>query len=157
MLKRAAAAAEKASLTIRAQPSRLGIGKPNQKIVRKFSSRKTEAQTGEAKSSPAKELDKLGKRILVCVRCPLHQSRTMAVPGEGKTSAKVMIVGEGPGKQEDQTGRPFVGNAGRYLEHVLEGSPFTRDDFFITNVVKCRPPANRTPRTEEIDTCTSLY
>lgn len=68
-----------------------------------------------------------------------------------------MIIGEGPGKQEDQTGRPFVGNAGRYLDHVLEGTPFTRADFFITNIVKCRPPSNRSPKTPEIETSTSLY
>jgi DNA polymerase len=79
------------------------------------------------------------------------------VPGEGKPTAKVMIIGEGPGKQEDQTGRPFVGNAGRYLDHVLEGTSFTRDDFFITNIVKCRPPSNRAPKTLEMETCTSLY
>ncbi len=79
------------------------------------------------------------------------------MPGEGKSTAKVMIIGEGPGKQEDRTGRPFVGNAGRYLEHVLAGTPFRRADFFITNTVKCRPPSNRAPRVEEVDTCTSLY
>src|SRR5256885_4556638 len=109
-------------------------------------------------SSPAaKKLDDLARRIRICTKCPLHASRTIAVPGEGKSSASVMIIGEAPGKQEDQTGRPFVGNAGRYLEHVLEGTPFTREDFFITNIVKCRPPSNRTPKTNEIETCTSLY
>jgi len=87
----------------------------------------------------------------------LHQSRRLAVPGEGKSNAKVMIIGEGPGKQEDQTGRPFVGNAGRYLDHVLEGTPFTRSDFFITNIVKCRPPQNRTPKRDEVETCTDNY
>src|SRR5436853_7227237 len=111
------------------------------------------------KSAPTAptQLDSLARRIRVCTKCPLHKSRTIAVPGEGKATAKVMIIGEGPGKQEDQTGRPFVGNAGRYLDHVLEGTPFTRDDFFITNIVKCRPPSNRTPKTPEMDTCTSLY
>jgi DNA polymerase len=68
-----------------------------------------------------------------------------------------MIIGEGPGKQEDQTGRPFVGNAGRYLDHVLAGTKFTREDFFITNIVKCRPPSNRAPNTPEVETCTHLY
>ena len=104
-----------------------------------------------------KRLDDLAKRIRICIKCPLHASRTLAVPGEGKPNAKVMIIGEGPGKQEDETGRPFVGNAGRYLEHVLEGTSLERGDFFITNIVKCRPPANRTPKTEEVETCTSLY
>jgi uracil-DNA glycosylase len=68
-----------------------------------------------------------------------------------------MLIGEGPGKQEDQTGRPFVGSAGHYLDHVLKGTTFTRASFFITNIVKCRPPSNRTPKALEVDTCTSLY
>jgi DNA polymerase len=104
-----------------------------------------------------KRLEQLARQIRVCVKCPLHASRTFAVPGEGKATAKVMIIGEGPGKQEDQTGRPFVGNAGRYLEHVLEGTSLERSDFFITNIVKCRPPSNRTPKIDEVETCTSLY
>src|SRR5438105_12523903 len=109
------------------------------------------------KTLALKRLDDLAKRIRICVKCPLHESRTRAVPGEGKITARAMIIGEAPGKQEDQSGRPFVGNAGRYLDHVLEGTPFTRADFFITNTVKCRPPSNRTPKTPEMETCTSLY
>lgn len=68
-----------------------------------------------------------------------------------------MIIGEAPGKDEDKTGRPFVGSAGRYLDHVLEGSGIDRDDFFITNIVKCRPEANRIPKTLEVDTCVENY
>ena len=108
-------------------------------------------------SSASGVLERLAAQIRVCTRCPLCQSRTLAVPGEGRSNAPVMVIGEGPGSSEDKTGRPFVGNAGRYLDHVLEGSGFDRSDFFITNIVKCRPPSNRTPRTEEIETCTSLY
>jgi len=102
-------------------------------------------------------LEELAARIRVCTQCPLCESRTLAVPGEGKPNAAVMIIGEGPGSSEDKTGRPFVGNAGRYLDHVLEGTEFDRSDFFITNIVKCRPPSNRTPKANEIETCTSLY
>jgi uracil-DNA glycosylase family 4 len=105
----------------------------------------------------SKRLDDLAKRIRICVKCPLHESRTLAVPGEGKVNARFMVIGEAPGKQEDLAGRPFVGNAGRYLDHVLEGTGLQRADFFITNIVKCRPPSNRTPKAGEIDTCTSLY
>src|ERR1051326_485387 len=113
---------------------------------------------GPERSSPAtKRLEALAKHIRVCPACPLCKSRTIAVPGEGKPTAKVMIIGEGPGKSEDKTGRPFVGNAGRYLEHVLEGTKFERSDFFITNIVKCRPPANRAPKMNEIETCTTIY
>jgi DNA polymerase len=79
------------------------------------------------------------------------------VPGAGKPSAKVMMIGEGPGKDEDETGHPFVGSAGRYLDHVLERVGIDRDDLFITNIVKCRPPQNRTPKKMEIETCVSNY
>jgi uracil-DNA glycosylase family 4 len=108
-------------------------------------------------SKVVKELEALDAKIRVCVACPLHRSRTLAVPGEGKSNARVMIIGEAPGRSEDQTGRPFVGSSGKFLDHVLEGTGFDRGDFFITNICKCRPPANRTPKANEIETCTSLY
>ena len=104
-----------------------------------------------------KQLDELSSCIRVCTKCPLYKSRTKAVPGDGGIEAKFMIIGEGPGKDEDQTGHPFVGSAGRYLDHVLQGSGIERDDFFITNIVKCRPPNNRTPKAVEILTCTTHY
>lgn len=107
--------------------------------------------------SPVECLEDLAQRIRVCTECPLHASRTVAVPGEGKSDATIMIIGEAPGKQEDQTGRPFVGSSGKYLDHVIAGTEFDRADFFITNTVKCRPPANRTPKAHEVETCTSLY
>jgi uracil-DNA glycosylase len=81
----------------------------------------------------------------------------MAVPGDGSVSSLVMIIGEAPGKDEDRTGHPFVGSAGRYLDHVLDGTGLDRADFFITNIVKCRPPKNRAPRKDEVSTCTSNY
>lgn len=108
-------------------------------------------------SKKAARLEELAARIRVCTKCPLHESRTLAVPGEGKPSARLMIIGEAPGKDEDESGRPFVGAAGRFLNQVLEGTGLNRDDFFITNIVKCRPPKNRTPRKLEVDTCVSNY
>ena len=110
-----------------------------------------------AKTKKAQRLDELAAQIRVCTRCPLHESRTQAVPGDGKYTAKVMIVGEAPGKEEDESGKPFVGAAGRYLDKVLEGTGLDRADFFITNTCKCRPPKNRTPRSIEVGTCTSNY
>ncbi len=104
-----------------------------------------------------KKLDSLARQIRVCVKCPLHLSRTLAVPGEGKPKARYLIIGEAPGKDEDKTGKPFVGSAGRYLDHVLEGTQIDRSQFFITNIVKCRPPNNRPPKSAEIETCTSNY
>lgn len=110
-----------------------------------------------AKSRRAGRLEELAAQIRVCIKCPLHESRTLAVPGDGRLSAKVMIIGEAPGKEEDESGHPFVGSAGRYLDHVLEGTGISRADFFITNTVKCRPPKNRTPKRLEVETCTSNY
>jgi DNA polymerase len=110
-----------------------------------------------AKTKRAARMDELAAQIRVCTKCPLWESRTLAVPGDGKYSSKVMIIGEAPGKEEDESGHPFVGSAGRYLDHVLEGTKLDRSDFFITNTVKCRPPKNRTPKRLEVDTCTSNY
>ncbi|HWQ36695.1 MAG TPA: uracil-DNA glycosylase [Blastocatellia bacterium] len=109
------------------------------------------------KAENERRLEELAAAIRVCVRCPLHESRTLAVPGDGTVKAKVMIIGEAPGRDEDTTGHPFVGAAGRFLDSVLEGSGIRREDLFITNTVKCRPPQNRTPRRLEVDTCTSNY
>jgi uracil-DNA glycosylase family 4 len=110
-----------------------------------------------AKSKKAARLDELAQQIRVCTLCPLHESRTLAVPGDGKYTAKVMLIGEAPGKEEDESGHPFVGSAGRFLDHVLEGTGIARSELFITNIVKCRPPKNRPPRKLEIETCTSNY
>jgi DNA polymerase len=102
-------------------------------------------------------LEQLADEIRTCVKCPLHESRTQAVPGDGKPTAQVMIIGEAPGRDEDGSGHPFVGAAGRFLNSVLEGTGLDRADLFITNTVKCRPPGNRTPRRDEVETCTSNY
>jgi uracil-DNA glycosylase len=105
----------------------------------------------------AERLEALATQIRSCVQCPLHATRTKAVPGEGTPSARVMLIGEAPGRDEDQRGQPFVGAAGRFLDQMLTGSGVNRDDLFITNTVKCRPENNRPPRKREVDTCTSLY
>ncbi|MBS3812950.1 uracil-DNA glycosylase [Candidatus Bipolaricaulota bacterium] len=85
--------------------------------------------------------------------CPLSQSRTNAVPGEGKDDADLMFVGEGPGAQEDALGRPFVGRAGDKLTEILNSVNIDRGNVFITNVVKCRPPENRNPKSDEQEAC----
>lgn len=110
-----------------------------------------------AKSKKTQRLDELAALIRECTRCRLHESRTLAVPGDGKYSARFMIVGEGPGRDEDRSGLPFVGASGQFLNDVLAGTGLDRRDFFITNIVKCRPPGNRTPRRDEITTCTTNY
>jgi len=91
--------------------------------------------------------------IMSCTRCPLHATRTQAVPGSGNLNAQVVFVGEAPGYHEDRLGVPFVGQAGKLLDQLLEGIGLARDDVFITNVLKCRPPENRDPLPAEIAAC----
>jgi DNA polymerase len=102
---------------------------------------------------PVTALQDLVSRIASCPDCDLCKTRTSAVPGEGPENADVMLVGEGPGFHEDQQGRPFVGPAGKFLEELLASVGFRRGDVYITNVVKCRPPANRDPLPNEIEAC----
>ncbi|MFW6064737.1 MAG: uracil-DNA glycosylase family protein [Candidatus Natronoplasma sp.] len=95
----------------------------------------------------------LAEKIKVCTDCRLHEDRRNAVPGEGNKDSNIMLIGEAPGKNEDLEGRPFVGRAGELLEELLGKAGLDRDEVFITNVVKCRPPDNRDPRKDEIKTC----
>jgi DNA polymerase len=98
-------------------------------------------------------LDALAERVGSCTRCVLSRSRTNAVPGEGPTDARLVVVGEGPGATEDETGRPFVGRAGALLTDILSAIDLPREQVFICNVVKCRPPQNRKPAPAEIEAC----
>ncbi|MGD8539348.1 MAG: uracil-DNA glycosylase [Candidatus Aminicenantes bacterium] len=93
------------------------------------------------------------ERILNCQKCPLAATRTKAVPGEGNGDADLMFIGEAPGRDEDLQGRPFVGRAGQLLTKIIQAMNFSRDDVYITNIVKCRPPNNREPNREETDEC----
>ncbi len=99
------------------------------------------------------ELEALNQEILGCTKCDLWRSRVRAVPGEGSPRAKVMFIGEGPGYHEDRQGRPFVGPAGQFLNELLASVGLRRDEVYITNVVKCRPPGNRDPYPEEVEAC----
>jgi DNA polymerase len=99
------------------------------------------------------DLETIAAEVNRCTDCKLHRSRKHAVPGEGPASAEVMFIGEGPGFHENEQGRPFVGAAGRFLEELLASIGLTREQVFITNVVKCRPPGNRDPLPDEIETC----
>lgn len=104
-----------------------------------------------------KTLEDISKRVHDCVLCPLHESRTIAVAGEGPKRTPLMFVGEAPGRQEDLQGRPFVGAAGKVLNRNLARAGIERKDVFITNVVKCRPPGNRVPEPEEVGICVGTY
>ncbi len=96
----------------------------------------------------------IAEEIKKCRKCRLCETRTNTVPGEGVLNPKVMIIGEGPGAEEDKTGRPFVGKAGRYMDKWMDAIDLKRDrDLFIGNIVKCRPPGNRDPFPDEIEAC----
>lgn len=95
----------------------------------------------------------LEETILHCQKCPLAQTRTHAVPGEGSLNADLMFIGEAPGRDEDIQGRPFVGRAGQLLTKIIHAMTFQRDEVYITNIVKCRPPGNRNPQGDEIASC----
>ena len=98
-------------------------------------------------------LAKVAEEVRVCTACPLHQSRIKAVPGEGSSNAPVMFVGEAPGKDEDEQGRPFVGRSGQLLRQTIRDVGWEEGDVFIANVLKCRPPGNRDPEKSEIAAC----
>ena len=98
-------------------------------------------------------LEEIAAQVQVCRKCPLCEGRTNVVFGDGNPQARVLIIGEAPGKNEDLQGKPFVGAAGQYLNQLLEIAGLAREDVFIANVLKCRPPSNRDPRPEEIQAC----
>ena len=104
-------------------------------------------------ASASRELARLAVQIRACTRCTLHRSRTHAVPGEGPARARILLVGEAPGRREDVEGRPFIGAAGRLLDDALRRAEIRRQTTFITNAVKCRPPGNRRPRPPELAAC----
>jgi DNA polymerase len=100
-----------------------------------------------------KVLEELAEEVKNCTRCAISQYRTKAVFGEGDPYSKIMFIGEAPGKTEDETGRPFVGNAGKFLDTMLNAAGFSRENVYITNVIKTRPPENRDPQPDEIANC----
>jgi DNA polymerase len=100
-------------------------------------------------------LEVIAQEVRTCTDCELCRGRTHAVPGVGNAHAKVMLIGEGPGFNEDKVGLPFVGQAGKLLTDLLEHAGLTREEVFITNVVKCRPPGNRDPLPDEIAACSN--
>lgn len=98
-------------------------------------------------------LEKIAAEVRSCPLCKLARTRKNAVPGEGQLAAKIMFIGEAPGRSEDEKGRPFVGAAGRILNNLLDKVGIERSQVFITNVVKCRPPNNRVPEDDEVAIC----
>lgn len=99
------------------------------------------------------QLETIKQNVIKCTKCDLCKTRTNSVPGKGNFQSDVIFVGEAPGRNEDKNGEPFVGAAGKKLSAALEGAGISREEVYITNVVKCRPPNNRVPNTKERDTC----
>jgi DNA polymerase len=111
------------------------------------------AEVEATKAQTVAAWEALRAQVSHCTCCPLHEGRTQVVFGGGNVRARVMIIGEAPGKNEDLQGEPFVGAAGKYLNELLAAAGLTRDEVYIANVLKCRPPANRNPKPEEIHEC----
>lgn len=105
------------------------------------------------KKKKSLSLEEVRRELGNCDRCKLHRSRRTIVFGEGSENAKLMLIGEGPGYDEDIQGRPFVGKAGQLLTRILQSVQIERNEVYITNIVKCRPPGNRTPEPDEIKSC----
>lgn len=110
----------------------------------------------EEDTTPAGKLDVIAEEVRHCQRCGLGSMRLKAVPGEGPATADIMFIGEAPGYQENQQGRPFVGPAGMLLQELLGAIGLRRDDVYIANVIKCRPPENRDPLPNEIQACAAF-
>ncbi len=108
-------------------------------------------------SDKSQKLNAIAEEIKICDKCPLAGGRLQAVPGSGSAESKIVFIGEGPGANEDKQGLPFVGAAGKFLDEMLGSIGLKREDVFITNVVKCRPPENRDPFPEEVKICTDSY
>jgi DNA polymerase len=100
-----------------------------------------------------KKIEQIKEEVIKCTKCELSETRTNSVPGKGNFKSDVIFVGEAPGKNEDEKGEPFIGIAGKKLSSALENAGVSRDDIYITNIVKCRPPSNRIPKTNERETC----
>jgi DNA polymerase len=128
--------------------------------IQQWVMRNSEAAAEEAKSphatlsaEPLSEWQTLERQVSGCTRCTLHETRTQTVFGTGNRDADWMIIGEAPGADEDRQGEPFVGRAGRLLNEIIFAAGYQRADVFITNMLKCRPPANRNPSMDEIECC----
>lgn len=98
-------------------------------------------------------LSDLSEQVSACPKCELSKTRNLAVPGEGNANADIVMIGEGPGFNEDQQGRPFIGQAGKFLDELLASIGLDRNDVYICNVIKCRPPSNRDPKPDELSAC----
>ena len=128
-------------------PARQSASRPDAAPVRK------PAASLPEEPSPWSTLEQIAQVVSACTKCPLHTTRTQTVPGEGALQARLMFVGEAPGADEDRLGRPFVGAAGQLLDKMIVAMGLARDQVFIANILKCRPPGNRDPLEHEVAAC----
>ena len=124
-----------------------------QEVPRGAEARAATSVEKPASESKSEALKHLQRQVIACTACPLYRTRTHAVPGEGSPTAKLIFVGEAPGREEDLQGRPFVGAAGQLLTKMIQAIGLAREDVYICNVLKDRPPANRMPLPEEVEAC----
>lgn len=110
-------------------------------------------ETSSSKEVRAEQLNVLRRKSQTCTECPLHNTRTSVVFGEGSPEARLMFIGEAPGRDEDLQGKPFVGKAGQLLTKIIKAIDLSREEVYIANIIKCRPPNNRNPLPEEITAC----
>jgi len=113
----------------------------------------TEAEPGQENSEMVQSLETIAKTVRSCRKCEIGSTRTNAVPGQGNPKARLMFVGEAPGADEDKQGVAFIGRAGKLLTEIIKAMGLTREEVFIGNILKCRPPGNRDPKLDEIDNC----
>ncbi len=132
---------------------RLEIGLPSPKAASPMPSKKVVPAKTAASVAVEVELKRIAKTIAGCTKCPLHRTRTNTVPGQGNPHPEIMFIGEAPGADEDAQGLAFIGKAGQLLTKMIQAMGFERDDVFIANILKCRPPDNRPPLPEEMETC----
>lgn len=138
---------KKSAISIVKEPS------SNYEQPKLFPEMKEKQTSKKADWEKATSLNEFEKLICDCTKCRLHEGRNKFVFGTGNPNADVLVIGEGPGAEEDKQGLPFVGRAGKLLTDMLKAIKFEREDVYIGNVVKCRPPGNRTPMQDEMDTC----
>jgi DNA polymerase len=129
------------------QPARQSTAKPTAAAVRR------PAETLREEPNLWSTLEQIAHVVSTCTKCPLHTTRTQTVPGEGASKARLMFIGEAPGADEDRIGRPFVGAAGQLLDKMIAAMGLARDQVFIANILKCRPPGNRDPLEHEVAAC----
>jgi DNA polymerase len=145
-------AGERASVLVRARGAR-AAAQPAAHTVASAAAHAVAPAAAPRAPASADSMAQVAAEIRACTRCRLHSTRNQAVPGVGPDDADLVLIGEGPGGEEDLRGEPFVGAAGQLLDKILAAVKFRRDEVFITNIVKCRPPGNRDPEPDEVAAC----